>query len=60
MTPILDPRCPQCGRKLALKIEGRVEMYCPRCKRFVVFVSRDLTEQLDHVIIGQPKMGAPS
>ena len=31
-------RCQGCGKKLGEKLEGRVEIVCPRCKRFNVFV----------------------
>lgn len=32
-----DLRCSGCGKQLALKLEGRLEIYCPRCKRFNIF-----------------------
>ena len=32
-------RCDGCGKKLGLRVEGRVEIYCPRCKRFNIFNS---------------------
>ena len=32
-------RCKGCGKKLALKLEGKLEIYCPRCKRFNIFES---------------------
>ena len=34
---INDLRCGGCNKKLALKLEGRLEIYCSRCKRFNVF-----------------------
>ncbi|TET43273.1 MAG: Com family DNA-binding transcriptional regulator [Dehalococcoidia bacterium] len=32
-------RCGGCGKKLALKLEGRLEIYCPRCKRYNILDS---------------------
>ncbi len=31
-------RCDECGKLLALKLEGKLEIYCPRCKHFNRFV----------------------
>ena len=30
-------RCDNCGKKLAMNLQGRVEAVCPRCKHFNVF-----------------------
>ena len=32
-------RCDGCGKKLGLRVEGRVELVCPRCKRYNKFES---------------------
>lgn len=45
-------RCDQCGKKLGENLEGRIEIVCPRCKRFNVF---DATKPLDkkaNVVVG--------
>mgnify|MGYP001614090129 FL=1 len=34
-----DLRCDQCGKKLGEHLEGTIEIVCPRCKRFNVFVT---------------------
>lgn len=31
-------RCDGCGKLLALRLEGDLEIVCPRCKRFNHFV----------------------
>jgi len=30
-------RCDKCGKKLAVNLEGRVEVVCPRCRHFNIF-----------------------
>lgn len=37
-------RCSKCGREHALKLDGKLEWYCPRCKCF----NHDTSERLDN------------
>jgi len=31
-------RCKKCNKLLALKLEGTLEIYCPRCKTYNKFI----------------------
>lgn len=40
--------CSNCGKEHALKLEGKLEWYCPRCKCYnKIEVRKDNTEALD-------------
>ena len=32
-----DLRCDGCGKKLGEHLEGKIEIVCPRCKRYNLF-----------------------
>ena len=32
-------KCDGCGKKLGENLKGRIEIVCPRCKRYNVFTS---------------------
>ncbi len=40
-------RCDGCRKKLGGNLQGRVEIVCPRCKRFNVFEMAEALAELD-------------
>jgi len=38
--------CDNCGKKHALRLDGKLEWYCPKCKHF----NRENTKTLDNKI----------
>jgi len=32
-------RCEQCGKQIALRLEGELELYCPRCHHYQKIVA---------------------
>ncbi len=42
-----EVRCCQCGKLIALKLEGKLEWYCPRCKHF----NREVRERAQRIAI---------
>jgi len=42
-----DVRCPKCGKGIALELEGKLKMYCPRCKyTFIIDTKLDKTPEI--------------
>lgn len=38
---IAELRCGNCDKKLGENLQGRVDIVCPRCKHYNVFISHD-------------------
>jgi len=45
-------KCKYCGKLHALKLEGRLEWYCPKCKKFQVTldnIPQDMVYNIKHL-----------
>ena len=43
---IAELRCGGCKKKLGENLQGRVDIVCPRCKRYNVFISNYQSHKL--------------
>jgi len=47
-------KCDGCGKKLGENLKGRIEIVCPRCKRFNVFDT--LPQYISHKAVSLESM----
>ena len=49
-------RCDKCGKEHALKLEGKLEWYCPRCHFFNREVNQGLDKSKKIVLISKARV----